>query len=246
MRRLLNILLLTLSTLTLTHAQGAAGHVKGEVWFRPFIDRENAFDNLTLPNCGIQFRSKGFQKMIVSDGKGYFEADLPAGIYSVTTTCTMTPDASEYYSAVRADFEVKANSSSLVNLMALLKRTVRKPAGGISQPEYRSPDLNKEILEAKTSTGQSRRVLVRYTRRYASKELAEYQGKRDYRQDAPVSFTYDLLAIYADSISVEKPQMHVRAVGHVVVEDGKQRRQGAEATVEFDAADPIATLKIAK
>jgi hypothetical protein len=33
--------------------------------------------------------------------------------------------------------------------------------------------------------------------------------------------------------------MNVKAVGHVVVEDGKQRRQGNEATVEFDAPDPL-------
>ncbi len=37
--------------------------------------------------------------------------------------------------------------------------------------------------------------------------------------------------------------MHVQAVGHVVVEDGKQRRQGNEATVEFNAPDPVSTLK---
>jgi hypothetical protein len=38
--------------------------------------------------------------------------------------------------------------------------------------------------------------------------------------------------------------MNVKAVGHVVVEDGKQRRQGNEATVEFDVPDPLSTLKV--
>jgi lipopolysaccharide assembly outer membrane protein LptD (OstA) len=52
------------------------------------------------------------------------------------------------------------------------------------------------------------------------------------------------ISIYADSITIEKPAMHVKAVGHVIIEDGKQRRQGNEATVEFDAADPVSTLTI--
>jgi hypothetical protein len=81
-------------------------------------------------------------------------------------------------------------------------------------------------------------------RRASSKELAEYQGRRDYRQDAPASVTFDAIAIYSDSITIEKPAMNVKAVGHVVVEDGKQRRQGNEATVEFNAPDPVSTLKI--
>ena len=59
-----------------------------------------------------------------------------------------------------------------------------------------------------------------------------------------MSVTSDVLAIYADSVSIEKPLMHVHAVGHVIVEDGKQRREGTEATVNFDAADPVSTLKI--
>jgi hypothetical protein len=156
-----------------------------------------------------------------------------------------TPNSWEYHPAVRPDFEVKPGSSALLNLLTLVKHSkANKAQDGQDQPEYKSDDLKSEILELKTASGQSRKILVRFLHRASSKELAEYQGRRDYRQDAPSSVTFDALAIYSDSITIEKPAMHVRAAGHVVVEDGKQRRQGNEATVEFDAPDPISTLKI--
>jgi hypothetical protein len=36
----------------------------------------------------------------------------------------------------------------------------------------------------------------------------------------------------------------MRAIGHVIIEDGTQRREGIEASVEFDATDPASTIKI--
>ncbi len=245
MRLLLGILLVTLISLTPGFSQAGSGHIKGEVWYRPFVDRDNNFDNVAVPNCEVVFSSSSNPKKVVSSGDGHFEVDLPAGTYNATASCMTTPNSWEYHPAVRPDFEVKPGSSALLNLLTLVKHSkANKARDGQDQPEYKSDDLKSEFLELKTASGQSRKILVRFLRRESSKELAEYQGRRDYRQDAPASVTFDALAIYSDSITIEKPAMHVRAVGHVVVEDGKQRRQGNEATVEFDAPDPISTLKI--
>jgi hypothetical protein len=245
MRLLSGILLATLISLTPGFSQAGSGHIKGEVWYRPFVDRDNNFDNVAVPNCEVVFSSSSNPKKVVSSGDGHFEVDLPAGVYNATASCMTTPNSWEYHPAVRPDFEVKPGSSALLNLLTLVKHSkANKAQDGQDQPEYKSDDLKSEILELKTASGQSRKILVRFLHRASSKELAEYQGRRDYRQDAPSSVTFDALAIYSDSITIEKPAMHVRAAGHVVVEDGKQRRQGNEATVEFDAPDPISTLKI--
>ena len=244
MRLLLGILLATLTLWTPGFPQSSMGHVKGEVWYRPFVDRENSFDNVVVPNCEVVFRSSSNPRKVVSSGDGHFEVDLPSGIYNATTNCAMTPNSFEYHAAVRSDFEVKPSSSALVNLMTLVKHARKDKTGGEDQLEYKSDDLKSEFLELRTASGQARKILVRFLRRAAAKELAEYHGRRDYRQDAPASVSYDALAIYADSITIEKPALHIQAVGHVVVEDGKQRRLGSEATVEFDAPDPMATLKL--
>jgi len=245
MRLLLGILLVTLISLAPGFSQGGSGHIKGEVWYRPFVERDNSFENVGVPNCEVVFRSAANPRKVVSSADGRFEVDLPVGTYNATTNCSMTPNSGEYHAAVRSDFEVKPSSSALLNLMTLVKYTKgNKTRGGQDQPDYKSEDLKSESLESRTASGQSRKILVRFLHRASSKELAEYQGRRDYRQDVPASVTFDALAIYADSITIEKPALHVQAVGHVVVEDGKQRRQGNEATVEFDAPDPLSTLKI--
>jgi hypothetical protein len=244
MRLLLGILLVTLLSLSPVFSQAGTGHIKGEVWYRPFVDRDNSFDNVAVPNCEVVFSSPSNPKKVVSSGDGHFEVDLPAGVYNATASCMATPTSWEYHSAVRPDFEVKSGASALVNLLTLVKRSRANKTGGQEQPEYKSEDLKSEFLDLKMPNGQSRKILVRYLQRASSKELAEYQGRRDYRQDAPASVTFDALAIYSDSITIEKPAMNVKAVGHVVVEDGKQRRQGNEASVEFSDPDPMSTLKI--
>jgi hypothetical protein len=244
MRLLLGILLVTLLSLSPVFSQAGTGHIKGEVWYRPFVDRDNSFDNVAVPNCEVVFSSPSNPKKVVSSGDGHFEVDLPAGVYNATASCMATPTSWEYHSAVRPDFEVKSGASALVNLLTLVKRSRANKTGGQEQPEYKSEDLKSEFLDLKMPNGQSRKILVRYLQRASSKELAEYQGRRDYRQDAPASVTFDALAIYSDSITIEKPAMNVKAVGHVVVEDGKQRRQGNEASVEFSNPDPMSTLKI--
>jgi len=241
----MGILLVTLFSLSPVFSQAGTGHIKGEVWFRPFVDRDNSFDNVAVPNCDVVFSSSSNPKKVVSSGDGHFELDLPAGVYNATATCMTTPNSWEYHPAVRPEFEVKPGSTALLNLLTLVKRSrANKTGDGQEQPEYKSDDLKSEFLELKMPSGPSRKILVRFLRRATSKELAEYQGRRDYRQDAPASVIFDAIAIYSDSITIEKPAMNVKAVGHVVVEDGKQRRQGNEATVDFSAPDPVSTLKL--
>jgi hypothetical protein len=244
MRLLLNVLLLTLTSLVLCSAQSAGGRVRGQVWSRPFVEEGNFFGKTVIPGCEILFHSKAVERKVVTDTDGNYASDLPPGIYSVTAKCATTSQNSEYHPSTRADFEMKSNSSPMVNLMVLIKRIRKSSAAGVTQPEYRKGDLKSEFLETKVGQDASREILIRYSSRVSSKSLVEYHGKRDYRQDALVSVTSDVLAIYADTISVEKPLLHMRAIGHVIVEDGTQRREGIEATVEFDAADPVSTLKI--
>jgi len=243
MRLALNIVFLALTTVTMCLAQSGGSRVRGQVWSRPFIEDNNVFGRSVLPGCEVSFRSKDVEKKALTDAEGNYASELAPGIYTVTAKCAMDSRNWEYHPASRAEFEVKSDSSPMVNLMVLVKRIRKSVVGGVPVPEYNKGNLKSEFLETKGDKAPYRRVLLRYSSRVSSKSLVEYHGKRDYRQDAPVSATSDVLAIYADTISVEKPLLHMRAIGHVVIEDGVQRREGSEATVEFDAAEPASTIK---
>jgi len=243
MRLALKIVLLALIAVTTCLSQSGGSRVRGQVWSRPFIEDSNAFGRSVLPGCEVSFRSKDFEKKAVTDTEGNYASDLPPGIYSVSAKCAPDSRNWEYHPTSRAEIEVKSNASPMVNLMVLVKRIRKSFVGGVSVPDYNKANLKSEFLETKGDKTPYRRVLLRYSSRVSSKSLVEYHGKRDYRQDAPVSATSDVLAIYADTISVEKPLLRMRAIGHVVIEDGTQRREGSEATVEFDAAEPASTIK---
>jgi len=245
MRRLLNITLLILISLAVVHAQNATGRVNGEVWYRPFVRDINGFENRGLPKCDVVFESNGVKKQAVTDERGHYSIDLPAGTYESKATCPPNAGMSgEYRPSVRSGLTVKPNMDTLINVLVSIKHIKKgSAANGDHEPEYRRIMMRTESLGVKAADGQSRKILVTFSLRSSSKALAEYQGKRDSRQDTPVSITSDTLAIYADRVSIEKPKLHVHASGHLVIEDGKQRRLGNEATIEFDAADPVSTIK---
>jgi hypothetical protein len=59
----------------------------------------------------------------------------------------------------------------------------------------------------------------------------------------PVVVTYDSIAIYADTLTLFDDGLRFKAVGHVVIENGKDRTRVKEVTIDFGAEDPIRTLK---
>jgi hypothetical protein len=245
MRRTSNIVLLILISLAISHAQGATGRANGEVWFRPFVRDINGFENRSLSNCEIVFQSTAAKKQVVTDQRGRYSVDLPAGVYETKASCPAAAGMpAEFHPTTRSGLVIKPSADTLINLLVSIKHIGKNSTpNGDHEPEYRRSLLKQENLAIRTADGRTRKILVSYALRSSSRSLAEYQGKRDSRQDTPVSIIVDSLAIYADRVSIEKPSLHVHASGHLVVEDGKQRRQGNEATIEFDAADPAATLK---
>src|SRR6188768_300791 len=169
MRLVFCILLVTWILLLPVFPQGGNGHIKGEVWYRPFVNSDNSFESAVVPNCDVIFRSAAIPKKVVSSSDGHFELDLPAGIYDATTNCSTNPGSWEYHPTVRSEIDVKAGSSTLLNLMTLVKRSrATKTPDGKEQLEYKSEDLKSETLEAKSASGLSRKILVRYLRRAAS------------------------------------------------------------------------------
>jgi hypothetical protein len=245
MRRISYIVLLILISLAISQAQGTNGRVNGEVWFKPFVRDINGFEIRRLANCEIVFQSSAAKKQVVTDQGGRYSLDLPAGVYESKASCPAAAGMpGEFHPATRTGLEIKPSADTLVNLLVSIKYLNKNSApNGDHEPEYKRALLKQETLGVRTADGRTRKILVKYALRSSSRSEVEYQGKRDSRQDTPVSIAADSLAIYADRVSIEKPKLHVHASGHLVIEDGKQRRQGNEATIEFDAADPVSTLK---
>src|SRR5437868_2286580 len=117
MRLALNILLLILTSLAMCAAQDAGGRVHGQVWSRPFIEEGNVFGRTPLPGCEVIFHSKTVDRKALTDTEGNYAGDLPPGNYSVNASCPLSSQTWEYHSSSRADFEMKPDSSPLVNMM---------------------------------------------------------------------------------------------------------------------------------
>jgi hypothetical protein len=181
----------------------------------------------------------------VVSNAGEYEVDLPTGEYEVTTSFKQGNEYWELHAAKRAVFEVKPDTGIIMNLMVPIKHNAHAVMDGTWGPDYRKK-LSQEFVDFAKTPRPAHNALIIFSSKKSSKTMEEYLGKRDKEQDVPAFLSFDTLAVYADKITVDKQKQEVRATGHVIAEDGKTRVRGTEATVDFDKADPIATLRILK
>jgi hypothetical protein len=137
----------------------------------------------------------------------------------------------------RAEFTVSAEKETLLNLLVVVC------------PTHVGSPLRTRVIGPEPRT-HFKPIVIAYLSTASTANGVEYRGTNEYRvcpaesHHLPVLVTYDSIAIYADSVTLIDDNLKFRASGHVVIEDGKSRTRVNQATIDFGAEDPIATLKI--
>ena len=146
------------------NAQTRTGHVKGFVWFTPFIKEEKLYGKVLVPGVEISFRSSSFESKLASNQDGEYETDLPEGEYEVTTSFPLgNRDFWELYAAKRAVFAVKPGSNLIFNLMVPIRHNANAVFDGIWGPDYHKKLNQGERLASASSASPTwgRRARVR-------------------------------------------------------------------------------------
>jgi len=193
--------------------------------------------NALVPGFELVFASDTLRQSVSTGPAGEYRADLPAGRYSVSS------NQAGFYPIQRAPFEIKPKTTIMINV-SLMVHPITIYNLGPKQLDYVvSPDdpLKTEHFRDKTA-------MIRFAKRSEANRSTEYRGapfqSGKERLDVVPVLTYDALTISATRFVVEKGTLKVRAVGNVVIEDGRDRRQGGEAFIDLGVADPITTVKI--
>jgi hypothetical protein len=192
-----------------------------------------------------------------SDTKGECEFELPAGIYRVFAhKCSKVwicfPVSSEvkecWHRFERAPFHILPGRSLWINLLpeepAFITycHGLKSPPGlrkdvrwAIDPPKYVSISIDSSLKPALN-------LLVQFKTNRESKGFVEY-GSADSTPGKPnVIVSYDALTIYADRIRISKSPLRLRAVGQVVIEDGKQRKYASEIDLTFNGGVPTISV----
>ena len=190
-----------------------------------------------MPGFDVTFASDTVRIVVNTGPAGEYQVDLPIGKYSVSS------NPRGFYPVQRAPFEVKPKTTIMINLTVMFHPITIYNLGPQQLDFIESPEdpLKTEVFPTTSA-------MIRFARRTETARSAEYRGgtfrSGKERFDVVPVLTYDALSISANRFVVEKGSMKVRAVGSVVIEDGKVRRLGREAFIDLGSVEPIATLKV--
>jgi len=229
--------LIMLLILTINNAQPSStlsGRVEGTIF-----DANEA----VVPNAKVIFQADGLKREAVTNEEGYYEIELPVGIYRVTTNST------GFCPSQRASFRVQPSSDTLMDLTLVvcpLANILKYDVAGTYVGEecrYIDPFANESFPITKIS-GIPLNLLIRYGKRQEEGSVLEYQGaKVENGVPSSVTVSYDVLTIVADKVRFDKQTFMLEAEGSVIVEDGKQRTRLASVKVNFKAKEPLVTLR---
>jgi len=193
-----------------------------------------------VTNVRVTFEVPGAKHRTVTNSEGYYDIELPVGIYQLTT---YSPGFSAYQ---RAPFRVEPSSSTTINatlvvcsLAHLLK--IDKQGEYVGE-EAHCLDPFKSDSFYPNSSGMG--LLIRYGIRHKGTGIVEYGGA-EVTNGIPsgVTVSYDRLTIVADKVLLNTETYQLEADGNVTIEDGNQSIKLSDARVDFRAKDPLSFLR---
>jgi hypothetical protein len=235
--QLLSIVLISLPIIMVGNAQPpgtSSGHVRGTIF-----DSNEA----VVPNVKVVFEAAGMKREAVTNEEGFYEIELPVGVYRVTT------NSMGFCASQRAPFRVRTSSDTLINLTLVVCPLANilkyDEAGKYVGEECRYIDpFESESFPVTKMSGIQLDLLIRYGKRQEKESILEYQGAKVENGVPPgVTVSYDVLTIVADKVRFNKQMLMLEAEGRVVVEDGKQHMKLGKIEIDFKAKQPLATLK---
>lgn len=181
-------------------------------------------------NAAVIIESEQTTRKVTTDVNGVYEAELPAGIYEIST------EIPGWYPLRRARFCVQPNTAITLTLAPALRVStigievtaseVREPITTLPPPQYDSFSLSQ-------SSNSQLDLLMQFSKKRARKDIIEYDK---------ATASYNALTVSASKLRLNPKTFRIEANGKVIVEDGKQRTHAKRAEVEFKAGEAIIKL----
>ena len=181
-----------------------------------------------VPNIPITIEGNSISRTFVSGDKEYYEFDLPAGIYRISTD-----KGNGYnYPFERSDFFLEAGTTSLINVLPVMRiLAIGTGVGEGASFVDLAPKPKYDAFKVPNSLRTETILMVQYDRKRGRGKVIAYEdGARPF---SGVVLTFDVLTIIADAITVDEETLRIEATGNVIFEDGRRREHTKQKTIEF-------------
>jgi hypothetical protein len=222
----------------------------------------NTIDNSVVAGVKVTFEAEKGSKIVSTDRRGIYEADLPVGLYTMTVQ-PLSPDQLTYK---RPLFRVVSSTNLVfdVTLDTYQKVTceiVNPPPGNqISEPDrVKNTCGGMDLFLLPSEDGVAFQLLIRFGTRKPTENGYAYSAPVDfsvvpepsyvYRSGrnpptlgTPVFIAYNLFTLRADHVTYDEKNQTLHANGKVVVVNEKGETQRADSMnfrIENGEANPV-------
>jgi hypothetical protein len=190
-----------------------------------------------IPAAKVAFQNTQFDKIVTTNERGFYEADLPFGNY------TMTAQVVGFKLYRRPLFRVTSTETIVFDFTLPVQPTcdltVVRTDGGTATPEdlkaaEKEFCLREDSFSVPSSDGVPFQVWIRYVKHTAFGHRYFYTGKKTPNDD-PVIVAYNLFSLRADEVTYDTKSRTISAVGNVVAVDEAGITQRVDAmNIKFE------------
>jgi len=201
------------------------------------------YSEALVPGVRIVFTGGDVQREVITDEQGRYQIDVPEAVYQISG------GRPGFCKLNRPNIPIATNTETLINVRLIVcaiadGAEVDKDVKVIREMSWLVGPLKSESIKVSVPPGSAREVLFEFATRIVRDQSTEYKGSVVGRDNISAAILYGALAIYADSILLDKESMLLRATGHVIVEDGRTRRHATGATLNLLATDLVGSLMV--
>jgi len=213
----------------------ATFHVQGTI---SVLGRIGGPDSPGIPGAEVQFESEQQGKTVIADNKGFYQVELPVGLYTMAARLPWHPLLREYR---QPPFRVTSSTTITLNGTLYLGRTSCdvKAVQKLGEPEHvLTPEQSTDAMKAfcggedffpirSGEDGVLLQLYVKYPRRSQQDQVWSYDSDMvAVNYEVPVVVEYNLFTLLAKHVLYDAQHWTLEASDNVVVinEAGVRRR----------------------
>jgi hypothetical protein len=178
-------------------------------------------------------------KKIVADAHGFYDAELPGGLYTMTAQASaeVNPSYRPFEKYHRPVFRVGTSSDPIIIDITLYPKRICDADGqgaGLSQEQlgelWADACGGEDSFDIASQSGAAFQLYIRFLRRSSASPRREYGGGRVAAPDIfePVRVEYNLVSLNAERVIYDPEQQTVDAQENVVLTDESGKPEKAE------------------
>jgi len=193
--------------------------------------RVSIYPNDAISDAKVIFKGEGISETVYTDEKGIYEANLPAGFYTMFVV-PRTPRGLRTYQ--RPLFRVTASTNITwdVSVWPRVSCDLVVPAGSehvITEEEAGDACGGRELFPVPSQDGVPFQLLIDYRARQRTDRGSIYLSRSLQAFRDPVFVAYNLFTLEADRVTYDEKTRTLEAKGDVVAFNEKGEKQTAES-----------------